>query len=63
MKITVEELISRGRWRAYCALKGIAPCKVNTGEIDDQMELTLSPEEVKALDLDRKNSVCGDTGN
>lgn len=61
MKITVEGLISKGKWRAYCSLKGIAPCKVNTGEIDDQMEITLSAEEVAALDLGRKNSVCGDS--
>ncbi len=63
MKLKVDDLISKGKWEEYCKLKNIDPTKVNRGEIDDQMEITLTLEEIKALNLVRKTSVCGDSGN
>jgi len=59
MKLKVNDLIFKGKWETYCNLKGLDAQKVNRGQIDDQMEVTLTPEEVKALDLDPKTSVCG----
>lgn len=55
----VNDLIYKGKWEQYCKLKNMDPFKVNSGEIDDQKEITLSPAEVNVLGLAPKTSVCG----
>lgn len=63
MKLTVNDLIFKGKWVEYCKIKNLDPNKVNSGEIDDQLEVTLTPAEIKALNLVPKTSICGDAGN
>jgi hypothetical protein len=63
MKLTVLDLIHKGKWEDFCKLKGLDPHDVARGAIDDQMLVTLTPEEVKILDLAPKTSVCGHADN
>lgn len=52
MKLSVLDLIHKGKWEDFCKLKGLDPHDVARGQIDDQMLIALTPEEVAALNLE-----------